>query len=160
MNSTVVIADVESRIHRELKPKLLARGYELLCASSAQEALARFDLRRVDFLLIDLDVPSPDGWSCLAQAIQMNPALRVIGLTERSDVGTLNIPAHCQGIAEKPIDTSNLFRVMEEMLAHDPEWFAFRFVPAKTAKLRDSANLLSIDPGVCPAAYSRWGINE
>src|SRR5437899_9751194 len=103
MKRKVLIAADETRIARELRTKLLGQSYQLLWANDLQEALDRFDISRIDLLLIDLDVPMRDGWGALPRVTQLNPALRVIGLTERSDVNKLALQARLSAVAEKPL---------------------------------------------------------
>lgn len=160
MKKTILVADAEPGIYGKLRMKLLAQRYEVLCAGNAQEALDRFDLRLIDLMLMDLDLPMPDGWSALPGLTWVNPGLLVIGLTERSDMSKIAIGARLSAVAEKPIDFRNLLRTIEEMLSRPPGVAGFRYVPPRTVSFRAKVFSGGADPGLSPAAYRGWGINE
>src|SRR6266478_5933279 len=133
MNKAVLIAHDEPRIARELRTKLLAQNYEVLCATNLEEALARFDLRLIDLLLLDLDVPTQDSWSALARISELTPAPRLIGLTERSDMAEMAIRARLGAVAEKPLHVRSLLRAIDEMLTQMPSRTGFHYIPRATA---------------------------
>lgn len=58
-------------------------------ASTGQEALARFPAARPDVLVLDLQIPAPNGVEVTAEVVRQNPAVRVLILSasgEQADV--------------------------------------------------------------------------
>jgi len=160
MKKTILVVEAEPALCRKLRSKLSAQNYRVVCAGDTQGALNGFDLKRIELLLLDLDVPTPDGWSALPLFARVNPRLRVIGLTERSDLEDSAHAAGLSAVAEKPIDFGSLLRLLEEMLGTTRAVAGVRYVPAATVGLREKALDPAREPSVCPAAFSGWGIND
>jgi len=58
-------------------------------ASNGREALARFPAARPDVLVLDLQIPPPDGIEVTAEVVRQNPSIRVLVLSasgESADV--------------------------------------------------------------------------
>ncbi|GAA3536150.1 DNA-binding response regulator [Aeromicrobium flavum] len=58
-------------------------------ASTGREALARFPAARPDVLLLDLQIPSPDGIEVTAEVVRQDPSIRILVLSasgESADV--------------------------------------------------------------------------
>lgn len=157
MKKTVLLADAESQIDRELRAKLLAQGYQVLCTGSLKQALAGFDMRLIDVVLLDLDAPAQDGWSALAR---LTPAPRLIALTERSEIAEMAARARLSAVAEKPIQVTNLLGIIEEMLTQTPDTTRFHYVRRATATFRQEVHHRAAARALRPAANSGWGINE
>lgn len=159
MKRRLLIAACEPRLVGQLSNKLPAQRYELLWSNNSHEVLERFDLRQVHLVLVDLDVPMPEGWSELAGLIRRNPVLRIIGLTERSDLLEFAAGARLSALAERPIDFKALLQTIEDLVTQPPGVIGLRYVPPAVAPSHKvpywAANRSSF-----PAAYSGWGINE
>jgi DNA-binding response OmpR family regulator len=160
MKRTVLIADGEPRISGGLKTKLLESHFEVFCTENIAEALARFEVRSIDVLLLDLDVPIQNGWTALAQMVQLNPTLCVIGLTERSDATRADVVSRLSAVAEKPVDVRNLLGVIESMLTESAVAKRFWYVPSRTPRPRKQVFHRFTNADLCPVAYSGWGIND
>ncbi len=59
--SRVLLVDDESAIQRAVVPLLRSRGYEVEAASTAKEALASFEEKVPDLIILDLALPDMDG---------------------------------------------------------------------------------------------------
>ena len=84
---TVLIVDDEPVCREPLAAAFRQRGFHALEASDGNEALALLREGRPDVMLLDLNMPQPDGLAVL-RAIRRNPALHdlpVILLTHLSD---------------------------------------------------------------------------
>ena len=57
----VLVVDDEPAIHRFLRPSLAAEGYDVVQATTGEEALALASERRPDILVLDLGLPDIDG---------------------------------------------------------------------------------------------------
>jgi two-component system cell cycle response regulator CpdR len=160
MKKTILIADAEPRLTRGLKRKLLDQNYEVLGARNLQDALERFDPRAIDLLLLDLDVPTRDGWSLLARIAELKPAPRVIALTERSDLAEVAARSCFSAVAEKPLHFKSLLRAIDEMVSQATSGRGFQYIPPAPAIFRQKVFAKAADPTCRPAVSSRWGINE
>ena len=153
---TVLIIDAEPHVEQDLRMTLSEQGYEVLSARNLKEAAGRFDLNTFDLLLLDLDVPRTQSRTTL-----LNPGPPVIGLTERSDLGSQMINApRFKGMAEKPIDMTSLLNAIADVLSRDPGSSGFSHVPARTSNAREKSPSYHSPTRLFSAAYRGWGINE
>jgi two-component system cell cycle response regulator DivK len=88
---------------------LQGRGYHVLFASSAQEALTSIENERPDLILMDIQLPGQDGLS-LTRQLKADPAsasILVVAVTAHAMVGDrqLSLDAGCIGHITKPFDT-------------------------------------------------------
>jgi DNA-binding response OmpR family regulator len=157
MKRTILLTDVERRLDRELRNKLLMQQYQVLWAHNVQDALNQLDLSSIDLVLLDMDVPFGRGLKPLLRMSQLNPTLRVIALTERSDMPETGLGVRLSGVAEKPVDVRNLLSVIEAMLTQGPGLTGFCYVPPKTSRHKSFSRLTI--PGLCPAPKWRLGLN-
>jgi putative two-component system response regulator len=73
----ILVAD-DNEASRELVSALLsAEGYQVLCASSGQQALTRVDGDSIDLALLDVVMPHPTGFE-VCQAMKSKPETRLI----------------------------------------------------------------------------------
>jgi DNA-binding NtrC family response regulator len=161
MKKRILLIDRETAVHEKLRKKLELQDYDLRCAVDGHDALRTVDFRQTDLLLLDLDVPPAERQAILTRTAEINPNLRVVGLTERTELPAAALGAGLHAVVEKPIDMGGLFRLMEQLLTRAPDARgAFRLVPRKNTNLEDSLRRRPVEPNLCPAAYSGWGINE
>ncbi|MGR4069828.1 two-component system response regulator GlrR [Halomonas sp. LR3S48] len=102
--------------------RLESRGYRVTTAESGSEALRRLEAERPDIVLSDLRMDEMDGLA-LFQAIQREvPGLPVIILTAHGSIPDA-VNATQQGVFSfltKPVDRDELFKAIDEALAHMP----------------------------------------
>jgi len=60
---------------------LSTEGYDIICASSGEEALQQLERERFDLLISDLRLPGLHGITLVKQAKAVNPAMPSIVLT-------------------------------------------------------------------------------
>ncbi len=159
VKKTILIVAPDPRLDRELSAKLRPPNYQILWSGNFQESLRRLDLNQVDLMLLDLDVPLPGSWSALAGLSLGNPHLRIVGITERSDVMELAVEARLSALAERPVNFRELVPMIEQLLAQPSEVTGFRYLP-RTLWARHSAHHGAVALGHAPAGYREWGINE
>lgn len=160
MKKSVIISGTESRVAAELGAKLQGHNFEVFRANTVEEALRQLESRPTELFLVDLDEPVPNGWAAVPRITQLYPALRVMGLTERSDMAEFASRARLRGIAEKPLDYQKLLPVIETMAGRRRGWPGFWYVPARSARPAEKISVYALEHKPCPAAYSGWGINE
>src|SRR3979411_3565217 len=74
----IILAADDNEANRELLSALLgAEGYQVVCASDGQQALARVDSDSIDLALLDVVMPRPTGFE-VCQAMKSKPETRLI----------------------------------------------------------------------------------
>jgi two-component system KDP operon response regulator KdpE len=107
----VVVVDDELEIRRLLQANLEGKGYEVICAESAEQALQAIVHRQPDVMVVDLRMPGMDGLE-LTRRIRQQSTVPIIVLSgigdEQSKVEALELGA--DDYVTKPCG-------MEELLA-------------------------------------------
>ncbi len=155
----ILLVAAEPRLVAAMCRELTAGAFNVLCTATAQEALERFNLNKIDLLILDLDVAPPGGWSAFSHLVPRHPALRIIGLTERSDPQA----QACSGLsalAEKPVDVEELVKFIVTMLAANRAATAFSYIRSALARLREHDFPLPAVPDLRAPASVGWGIND
>lgn len=104
---------------------LQAKGYDVVTATDAAEALAALRSRRPRLILMDLQLPGVDGLE-LTRRLKSDPATRdipIIALTAyamKGDAGRA-AAAGCDDYVTKPIDVETLPGVIAARLAASAE---------------------------------------
>ena len=84
MKTTVLIIEDEAYISDLLKRYLTKEGYNVEIANDGREGLLKYRGLRPDLVLLDLMLPSMDGWS-ICKAIRADGQTPVIMLTAKSE---------------------------------------------------------------------------
>ena len=84
MKTTVLIIEDEAYISDLLKRYLTKEGYNVEIANDGREGLLKYRGLRPDLVLLDLMLPSMDGWS-ICKAIRADSQTPVIMLTAKSE---------------------------------------------------------------------------
>lgn len=86
----VMVVDDHPMWRDAVERDLAAAGHEVVAvASNGQEALARFPAARPQVVVLDLQIPAPNGVECTARMLRDDPSARVLILSasgEQSDV--------------------------------------------------------------------------
>jgi CheY-like chemotaxis protein len=83
---TVPVVDDEPEVRRPLREFLADRGYDVLVAAGAQEALALLKTRGPDLGLLDIAMPGMDGVEALRRIATGYPVVPVIVVTTNTDI--------------------------------------------------------------------------
>jgi DNA-binding response OmpR family regulator len=114
----VLVVDDEQPVRVTLKEVLLREGYEVLTASSSQEALQVMRDTTVDLVMVDLKMEGMDGLALMGEIIQQWPATVLIVLTGyatlESALKALRYGAHDYLL--KPSDPEDIKRSVREGL--------------------------------------------
>ena len=121
----VLLVDDESAIREAVDRYLSRKGYVVIRASDAAEALALFSSpgQRVDLLLTDLTMPGMSGRALVERLRALDPALRVIcmsGYAEQADAAGDGAMPFANYI-EKPFSLDTLARLVRSTLDAPPE---------------------------------------
>lgn len=85
-NPLVLLVDDEAALHKYVGTNLRARGYEVRSASDGTEALKLLSETVPDLVLLDINMPGPDGFQIL-EAIRREMGVPVIMLSARGREG-------------------------------------------------------------------------
>lgn len=86
----VMVVDDHPMWRGAVERDLAAAGYDVVAvAADGTQAMARFRAARPQVVVLDLQIPAPDGVACTAQMLRLDPSARVLVLSasgEQSDV--------------------------------------------------------------------------
>ena len=119
MPSRILIVDDDADLLKLLQIRLAANGYEVSCATSGEEALARVAAARPDLVITDLRMDGMDGMALFEALHQGRPGLPVIMLTAHGSIPDA-VAATRKGVfgyLTKPFDSKQLLAEVEQALA-------------------------------------------
>jgi DNA-binding response OmpR family regulator len=102
----ILIADDEAPIRLTMDALLRRRGYAVMTAESAEEALDLIHQHSFDLLLLDLKMPGLSGLDVAMRARELQPSAAVIILTGHGSLETALQGMHI-GISDYMLKTSN-----------------------------------------------------
>jgi two-component system cell cycle sensor histidine kinase/response regulator CckA len=116
----VMLIEDEAPVRAFAARALKLRGYEVIEAASAEEALELLSdpLLHVDILVSDVVMPGMDGPSCVREARKMRPGVKVVlvsGYAEDSLKRSMEGLADCQFLP-KPFSLNDLTAKVKEMV--------------------------------------------
>ena len=97
MSQRILVVDDEAQIRELLGIYLKRQGYDVLCASTAEETLKLLAVNPVDLVVLDIGLAHEDGLKVLADIKKAHPNLRVVMLTGMGFVEDLLEEAHEKG---------------------------------------------------------------
>ena len=111
----------DNRDNRLLIRRLLeSKGYMVIEAENAAEALEFLSIQKPDLILLDINMPDMDGYS-LTSILRSKPALNktpIVAVTANVMKGDRErtLQAGCDGYIEKPIDIDLFLDQVEKYL--------------------------------------------
>jgi len=99
---------------------LTSKGYEVLQAREGQEGINAAVRSKPDLILLDIQLPSMDGYA-VAKMLRTNPDLLmvpIVAVTSYAMVGDREkaLNSGCSGFIEKPINPDTFLTQVEEYL--------------------------------------------
>ncbi|HEX6106012.1 MAG TPA: PAS domain S-box protein [Gemmatimonadales bacterium] len=120
-SETVLVVEDEEAVRVLARRVLRSRGYRVLDAGSAAEALELADRgrRRIDLLVTDVVMPGMGGPALAEELVQRQPGLRVLYITGYAEEAILQQGALPAGgaLLEKPFTADQLARRVREALS-------------------------------------------
>jgi len=110
----VLVIDDAVAIHRLFERYLAPHDYEVACATQGVEALELAARSRPDMIILDVMMPTMDGWQVL-RALQGDPATADIPVIVCSVLKEpeLALSLGARAFVKKPVDRLELIRVLE-----------------------------------------------
>ena len=109
----ILVVDDEPQIQRFLKPSLIAAGYQIAQALSAQAALKSIAEREYDLILVDLGLPDLDGKDLIRMIRQKHTtAMIVLSAREEEAEKIEALDAGADDFVNKPFSIDELLARM------------------------------------------------
>ena len=114
----ILVVDDHAAARESVADVLRHASYEVVCAASAVEALARLDTETYDVMITDLQMPGMDGLELIRQVQQKRLPLQILMITAHATISSA-VEAMRQGAfdyLEKPFDVSQLERLVAQAI--------------------------------------------
>jgi len=123
----VMVVDDHPLWRDAVERDLVAAGLDVVAvAADGREALARFPAARPDVVVLDLQIPPPDGVQVTAEMVAHDPAIRVLVLSasgEQADV-LAAVKAGATGYLVKSASREELLAAVRRVAQGDPVFTA------------------------------------
>ncbi|MGJ7038879.1 MULTISPECIES: response regulator [Shinella] len=121
MSVPVLVVEDDGLIRMDLADTLADRGYDVLEAANADEAMSVLETSRIDALLTDIDMPgSLNGIALAAWVAERWPSCRIIVISGRYSPSQGSLPEEARFLS-KPISESALFQTLAELDIPSPD---------------------------------------
>ena len=119
----VLLADDDESVRKSLCKLLHGEGYEVVSVANGTEAIETFsrEKNQFDLLMVDLNMPSKNGWATLDRLLEVDPSLPVLIVTGQSNQYELAEAAGVNALVEKPIDVPVMLQLIDKLLAGSGE---------------------------------------
>ena len=122
MPPKILVVEDNDRNRRLIRIILKAKGYEVIEAVTAEEAIVHLNNESIALILMDIQLPKMDGLE-LTQKIKGNPDTKdipIIALTAYAMKGDREkfLAAGCDGYIGKPVDTQELPKIVARFLGN------------------------------------------
>jgi len=154
----ILLVDDDAAVRDALTDVLQAENYEVMAAADGQAAVALFINAKPDLVLLDLNLPGPDGWKVLTAMEKRRPLTPVIVITARPHQEARAAGAGVDAIMEKPLDFPRLLEAIERLRSETDAQRLARLTRSGFKPLNLSRNP-SEQPGF-PSALHRCASNE
>lgn len=114
----ILLVDDDRQVVRFLKKALEAAGYTVTAATSGVQALVAIHKRQPDLLILDLNMPEPDGFDLLKIERSKFPCLRVLAISGYLEGALLEAASvfGANATLGKPIEAAVLVAKVRELL--------------------------------------------
>jgi len=111
---SVLVVDDEEPIRNALKKFLTQQGYDVVTASTGDDALRVVQRQKVSVILLDVRMPGKSGIDLVPQVLELEPSAAILMLTAVNDATTaaLCMQRGAMDYLTKPIDLSDLARAI------------------------------------------------
>ena len=121
MSKTILLADDDPSVRTMVGRVLQMERYQVVAASTGNEAIAQFMKRPPDLVLLDLNMPEKDGWEAWRVMSSSYPRVPVIVITARPNQYDHANRVQIDAFMEKPLDLGLLLQTITDLLGESAE---------------------------------------
>lgn len=114
---TILFVEDDSAVRDLVLRMLSQRGFAVLTATTAYEALHTLTEKSVDLLFTDIIMPGMDGVDLAREARRLRPGLKVLFATGYAQLATLRNAFRHGRVLYKPLREPELVQAVEQALA-------------------------------------------
>jgi len=111
-----LLVEVNGLVRLKLNRALEQEHFEVLWAATTQEAVAAYNRRHIDLLLLDLNQPLKVGWDIFEPVGALNPALPIVMVTEKKTKLEQTVAERVNIRLEKPFSLPALIQTIHLLL--------------------------------------------
>jgi CheY-like chemotaxis protein len=111
-----LLVEANGLVRLELNRALEQEHFEVLWTTTTQEAVAAYNRRHIDLLLLDLNQPVKVGWDIFEPVGSLNPALPIVMVTEKKTELELTVADRVGAQLEKPFSLPALIQTIHLLL--------------------------------------------
>jgi len=117
----ILIVDDDDSVRGLLRRVIAGEGYAVETAADGAQALQIAARRKIDLVLLDLNLPAQSGWDTFERLTRADPAVAVIIITARTGQLLTAQGAGVAALLEKPLDFPTLLRTISLVLSEPLE---------------------------------------
>ena len=116
--SRVLIVDDEEVVGTVMSSLLTRAGYEVVRVTNGTEALELAAEQRPDLVLLDVNMPAPNGWEVLSSLLNRDKTIRVL-MVSGYVIAEEALERGALGMVQKPFDSEALLAAVAEHIHSD-----------------------------------------
>ncbi|HUD48117.1 MAG TPA: response regulator [Candidatus Baltobacteraceae bacterium] len=120
MKKRILLADDDTGIQEMLVRVLESEEYEVVLAGTGREAVAKFEAKPPDLVLVDLMMPDLDGWEAIDLITARRPFVPLIVITGQANQYDQAAEITVDALMEKPLDLPLLLAAIADLVG-EPE---------------------------------------
>jgi DNA-binding NtrC family response regulator len=113
----VLLVDDDVVVRQSLEQALVLEDFLVVPVGTSGEALREFGERRIDIVLLDLNLGTESGWDTLLTLKRIRPRIPVILMTGHQENNHSVSKNRAEAYMEKPLDLVALFRKLHDLVA-------------------------------------------
>ena len=113
----VLLVDDDVVVRQSLEQALSVENFLVVSAASAGEALREFGAKKIDIVLLDLNLGTESGWDTLQTLKKLRPRVPVIIMTAHAENPAKASKNRPEAFMEKPLDLAALFCKLKDLVA-------------------------------------------
>ena len=153
----VLVADDSPAVRASLSRMLEEEGYEVVLASSVQEATTRFARGNIDLVLLDPGMEDKSGWSAFEEMVGLKKDQAFILMIDPLGEVDVKNTGHLARVVEKPLNMSAVLATVQKTLT-DPLASRRSALVSQQDLARYAKPYLS--PHFAMESYDHWGLND
>jgi CheY-like chemotaxis protein len=114
---TVLVADDELSIQKLYQRELTREGYNVVCASNAQEAIQKTQLSHPDLVIMDIRMPGMDGIEAMGRILEEDNEIPVVINTAYSSYKDSFLSWSADAYITKSSDLTELKATIHDILS-------------------------------------------